>query len=740
MQPLHVIALAAAIGLPAASPAQRVVQVREHCNCDRDKKLRAQSDSVIAFRQGAVGFNPSQPDVESFEVKQRLWFVRKERQYQPMLLNKQTLCGRVVDERRFFKQPRFFTLGGSPEHDWNHFIIPNAQFALPLNDNRPQKTLKPCKKEPGRHTDCIEAEVTPDARMRDLLLISNTEFPIKTGRHICVYGPAIRDWGHDGKVEIHPSELLWWSDATTGDSQLHTLVVVQDASDRFASPSDFDPPPGPKTSWAGPPIAGEFRIAIVLDSARETAITVTQVAHYGTRSVDVGSPATTVLQFHGRRVATLQKAVLDPRTVLAEFDEVRADQDGRLRGYLRVKVEVGRNGDLGSGGYAAVRVYVGSGSPNMLALHAAVKPAPINAPSLPVVSAVPGSVLPGVYGGKETLFATLSIRAKSNGSRIGARTVSGERLSDRSPIRGVNVAVGADSTLLHVQIPRWRIDAPDSLLLQTDAGPIRVEVPAVVLSGDVQAITAVLGPPADSLASEFSRLAGVEIPASIAKLLRRVTRYEFAVVPHYQALFSSGERPEGRSALADQADSAMRRRARRDPTVVGADWTVTIGNEVASVKRGTRISAMTGGVGLASVMDADHNPHLRLDLDYRSASMRAITVRADLHDGPRTGVGHYRVYGVVLPVDAGDAGAHRFLRSVASAFEANADTLQADINHYIRDRASRSDVATMSAYALFSLVRGYMDGVVVTPEEYAAIVHGVEAWRASPRPSQRPIP
>ncbi len=89
----------------------------------------------------------------------------------------------------------------------------------------------------------IECEVTPASSLRN-----NSFFPQKgqedecalVGKNICVYGPWVRDIGHNNQQEIHPAEAIWWQNVTGNNSDIE-LVLVQDAAcHRFAEIADYD--------------------------------------------------------------------------------------------------------------------------------------------------------------------------------------------------------------------------------------------------------------------------------------------------------------------------------------------------------------------------------------------------------------------------------------------------------------------------------------------------------------------
>lgn len=163
--------------------------------------------------------------------------------YTPFDRFKQTLIGDVLGYD--FYEASYFGFN-SDESDWNIYVLPDPRYRFILDE------VKAVMSDPGENLqkenarEVVECEITPDENFyvnpyfeRPLGIVPTAKSTL-TGRKIGLYGPWIRDFGHDGRPELHPCELIWWLDRT-GPRRLRrwTMLVVQDDSNRFDRKGDY---------------------------------------------------------------------------------------------------------------------------------------------------------------------------------------------------------------------------------------------------------------------------------------------------------------------------------------------------------------------------------------------------------------------------------------------------------------------------------------------------------------------
>jgi len=141
------------------------------------------------------------------------------RAWRPISGLRAVLCGQLV---KYFVA----TVHADEQHeyDWNLDVKPGAVFV------------------PSMGAGIVEGEITPAIPLRD-----NDVFPPKgSGRpslllhkNLCVYGPWVRDFGHNDQREIHPTEAIWWRDPAS--SSVIEVMLIQDAAiHRFTELADYD--------------------------------------------------------------------------------------------------------------------------------------------------------------------------------------------------------------------------------------------------------------------------------------------------------------------------------------------------------------------------------------------------------------------------------------------------------------------------------------------------------------------
>lgn len=166
--------------------------------------------------------------------------------------------------------------------DWDNFFIPKGPFADLFEEVKASylhtgytKLLSgdwhSCA---GGIYNCLEAEITPhESYFENLLNSKSRGSSVLEGKQLCTYGPWVREYLHQNRPEIHPSELHWWVEQDPGGFFRFFLMQLQDDSDRFDRRVDYadgcGDPPVTFRPWTEPPLAAEFRIAFELDPAAE---------------------------------------------------------------------------------------------------------------------------------------------------------------------------------------------------------------------------------------------------------------------------------------------------------------------------------------------------------------------------------------------------------------------------------------------------------------------------------------
>jgi hypothetical protein len=181
------------------------------------------------------------------------WF----KSYVPFDRYKQTLVGEMLDYG--------FYDGSGDEADWNIFVDPDPAFGFILDDVvQVMDETDELQTVNGRIV--VECEITPDEVFYDNAYFTRTAHRSQNiGKRIGLYGPWVRDGGHDGRPEIHPCEIIWWHDPPTARAVAKwTLLVVQDDSNRFDRKADFSGrvPRG----WSQPPRRAAFAVALELNA------------------------------------------------------------------------------------------------------------------------------------------------------------------------------------------------------------------------------------------------------------------------------------------------------------------------------------------------------------------------------------------------------------------------------------------------------------------------------------------
>ena len=288
---------------------------------------------------------------------------------------KQTLSGKLS---------RFSVYDGSgAEMDWNNFIIPSPAFEYIIEDAKSfehtgldvpltENEWHDC--EHG-YDNCLEAEITPDEGTDDEDFWENEFFTISSetspreGKTICTYGPWVREWKHDNRPEIHPSELFWWRNEGPGTK--YVLMLLQDDSKRFYKNSNFDfswfigfdfGPESWWRPWAKPPKAAEFKIAFELRPGKPQRIV--NIDKLYSRNLVTGGGGLLqdaddgwehALEYNGDILLKVIEPLALDEQLGVTFNDVCRRSDGTLQGFMAIRSMVGRNAD-GDEGYLVLSV------------------------------------------------------------------------------------------------------------------------------------------------------------------------------------------------------------------------------------------------------------------------------------------------------------------------------------------------------------------------------------------------
>lgn len=276
--------------------------------------------------------------------------------WEPVDGMKHVLVGRM-DKYGFYD-------GYGDEADFNLNIDPSREFRFILDDvvaSMSEDERDELHDLVDGNGHAVECEVTPDEEYYD-----NWWFPYKDsfrpspliGQKVGVYGPWVKDSGHGGRPEIHPSEVIWWrnqpvSAIADGSNSYWRCIVLQDDSNRFDRDEDFDGTP--LRPWSKSP--RRARLTFALMGIRGQHIRYDLSLHDGLRVFAwPGEDTRTLFKFlPGDTAVTVRKRMANPSQVKARLGRLSHDPDNPdvYHCFLTLDVRIGE-GDRGDEGFAEI--------------------------------------------------------------------------------------------------------------------------------------------------------------------------------------------------------------------------------------------------------------------------------------------------------------------------------------------------------------------------------------------------
>ena len=220
----------------------------------------------------------------------------------------------------------------------------------------------------------LELEVCPPDGLRQNPWFKNDNSTLlKTGDTISAYGAWVTDGEHlfdddPAHPEIHPVELLWWrkhlSDARSIDC--YTMMVVQDASERFGSEDDYDQRRNADncddpTPWLESPLRATFRIAFVCDTLGPCLNYV--IGEYGGMYSNVTTSSDPAMKedqgpgdeiqviFNGKKILSVFENIMVDDDLGIKVEDVGLRSDGKIQGFIQIKTRVGKGNGNDDKGY-----------------------------------------------------------------------------------------------------------------------------------------------------------------------------------------------------------------------------------------------------------------------------------------------------------------------------------------------------------------------------------------------------
>jgi len=284
--------------------------------------------------------------------------------WRPISGYKETLCG-TLDHFSFF--PGVWDI--DREEDWNNFFMPDEDFKYLISDAKqlfPKAVGSTPKCQSNNEADCIEVEVTVHDDFfqnpyftRNRKFLKNRPCSILTGHKLCTYGTWIHEKVHSDHPELHPSELFWWTSPPSppGTSLFSGwwLLAVQDNSNRFNSPTDFDPDLVETMPWAGSPRISQFRLAVELKPGSPVlSLRVNQRENHGVMPSQEDTGTTHLVTLNRVPLARVVEGQAT-ENVGVGFDFCRDDAANRFVGYVDLTTRI-QTDDKRNSGFQVLQV------------------------------------------------------------------------------------------------------------------------------------------------------------------------------------------------------------------------------------------------------------------------------------------------------------------------------------------------------------------------------------------------
>jgi hypothetical protein len=496
-------------------------------------------ERAVAESLGVVGVDPagSPPGFIGDGIAEGEWF--ENRNWYPVSGNKETLCG------------RYHHLGFAEDGDWNHYIMPNPPFRYLIDDlvrRDPDRDVHDC----DGTDDCMEAELAPDKTfVQNPWFNSDDRVSSLEGQDVCAYGPWVTDEGHDWRPEIHPSELMWWTEGS-GATRTHWLMLLQDNSERFDDLDNFefdDPRPDGWRPWADNPRAGLFGIAFeadvtgppldfyVFDFPGAKRNVVTSADPVASRDADEGR--THAFEYDGRVLATVHEFTGEDDDIGVDFfDYCRDAGNTRVRGFLSLRSVVGVTDDADGEGYHVIAVAVRRGG----------APAPkVAPPPMPRVALSIETLEGTVAGGAEPLVdMAVELTKGPDGEALDSK-VRDVRLRTDDGTRPLAFVQMDDGLVMVQQAP---VFTGGTLEVEMESGYTASTpysgVSLTVLSRSVE----MLGTPRDATKVDLGRSSLVAPVVRATDGLAPVAGWDLSVAPAYAPRVGSELKPEDESGAA----------------------------------------------------------------------------------------------------------------------------------------------------------------------------------------------
>lgn len=558
----------------------------------------------------------------------------------PQGVGKQTLCGTLADFG--------FYDGGGDEADWNSYIYPSQPFRFILDDVARRYGVT---SEWHRRTVLIgdqaskqlivEGEITPDEGFYENPWFNkSTASSALEGDELCTYGPWVSDTGHDMRPEIHPSELYWWRTESSA-----RLLTLQDDSNRFDRPGDYDLPsfdvPGWRP-WSKWPRTGEFSVAVSLvgpppfgpppigTPPRLELTTERLIKPFLRDTSDADDGAEHGLEYNGQLLLRVVEGGATPSA--AVDDDIRVDFNfcraakalpgfrDQLYGYVTLTTKVGDTdrGDRNGEGVHLVRVRRVDTGPTeavFLEKRPAVSPLKVRRVGA-AVHWVPSSVRAGLVNGRPALVADAQVTVVPT-----SKTRPVDRLISRLQVTG---AKGLSQPALPTRSSRaptrvtLPLATPSSIRLVTKSGSqVNLHPPAVGLT-----IPVVGERPISALAPADPATVGASVgaPGRVVPGAQRANKWRLTVASRYAPVRDRTASIDDESPIAEELNEIVLHEPRRRRALFGGrgpsiHWSFT----ASDASTGQRVKVLVGKpprLDAITVRRSDGPGNARIDVTF----------------------------------------------------------------------------------------------------------------------------